>query len=169
MIYFEKHRLCSHTAIVSNIFSDYWIQVNMAAYIFMLYNFWWFHIEKQWVSNLLYGVKGTCERDASVWKASAVWTNTESRTTRIIKMFTVVLIEWLWIVVLANKDVLPGAIWTLQPESCWILLICSPPRPITGDKESKLYVVNSLHSQYCRETAWQQYVLNSAATDKCFE
>ena len=27
------------------------------------------------------------------------------------------------------------AIWTVQPDSCWILLICSPPRPITGDKE----------------------------------
>lgn len=25
----------------------------------------------------------------------------------------------------------PCAIWTLQPESCWILLICSPPRPMT--------------------------------------
>lgn len=27
---------------------------------------------------------------------------------------------------------LPGEIWTLQPESCWILLICSPPLPMTG-------------------------------------
>lgn len=27
----------------------------------------------------------------------------------------------------------PDAIWTLQPESCCILLICSPPRPITEE------------------------------------
>jgi len=33
----------------------------------------------------------------------------------------------------------PGAIWTLQPESCWILLICSPPRPITVT-DSKCHV-----------------------------
>lgn len=26
----------------------------------------------------------------------------------------------------------PCAIWTLQPESCCILLICSPPRPMTS-------------------------------------
>lgn len=28
----------------------------------------------------------------------------------------------------------PGAIWTLQPDSCCILLICSPPRPITEER-----------------------------------
>lgn len=30
----------------------------------------------------------------------------------------------------------PGAIWTLQPDSCWILLICSPPRPMTTNRHT---------------------------------
>ena len=32
---------------------------------------------------------------------------------------------------------LPGEIWTLQPESCWILLICSPPLPMTGWRKKR--------------------------------
>lgn len=32
---------------------------------------------------------------------------------------------------------LPGEICTLHPESCWILLICSPPRPMTREKRGK--------------------------------
>lgn len=36
----------------------------------------------------------------------------------------------------------PCAIWTLQPESCCILLICSPPRPMTVEN-SRRDVLNS--------------------------
>jgi len=36
-----------------------------------------------------------------------------------------------WLVRLMSAHILPCAIWTLQPESCCILLICSPPRPMT--------------------------------------
>ncbi|MEE6528568.1 hypothetical protein FKM82_031051 [Ascaphus truei] len=32
----------------------------------------------------------------------------------------------------------PGEICTLQPDSCWILLICSPPRPMTGGGDDKV-------------------------------
>lgn len=37
--------------------------------------------------------------------------------------------------VLAHNS--PGAIWTLQPESCCILLICSPPLPMTVEDTVK--------------------------------
>lgn len=34
----------------------------------------------------------------------------------------------------------PAAIWILQPDSSWILVICSPPLPITGERREKRMV-----------------------------
>lgn len=38
---------------------------------------------------------------------------------------------------LRKVNLSPAAIWILQPDSSWILVICSPPLPITGEGREK--------------------------------
>lgn len=54
----------------------------------------------------------------------------------------------------AALKVSPEAIWILQPDSSWILLICSPPRPITADGP-KQQPVRTHNSQAGPTTACQ--------------
>ena len=140
-------------ALISNRFYD-WIQVHTTIY------FKWIFLMlpcETTISPFARGLKLTVWSHGNLWERRSsleglhclrahthkhthtVYISNPANTKSKIKL-SIIIKNWkLWIAVKANAtedETVPGAIWTLQPDSCWILLICSPPRPITGDKEA---------------------------------